>query len=110
VAAAAAHLRDGLTGLQATLTGAEMGYLAVCAKVLARAGHPAAAVVRSFVVDHDLTSTSFYAVLLPDLPEATAPHDTPAVIEIVRSALDDLLLSASSQPVVRTAPGAGSGP
>jgi predicted ATPase len=87
--AAAAHLRDGLSGLQATLTGAEMGYFAACANVLARAGHPAAAVVRSFVVNHD--RTSFYAVLLPDLPDASAPQDTPALIEVVRSALDEVL-------------------
>jgi predicted ATPase/DNA-binding SARP family transcriptional activator len=89
VRAAVAHLRDGLAGLQARLTGAEMGYFAVCAKVLARAGHPAAAVIRSFVVNHDLTS--FYAILLPDLLEASAPQDASAVIEVVRSALDDLL-------------------
>jgi hypothetical protein len=89
VGAAAAHLRDGLSGLQTTLTGAEMGYFAACANVLARAGHPAAAVVRSFVVNHD--RTSFYAVLLPDLPDASAPQDTPALIEVVRSALDEVL-------------------
>jgi predicted ATPase/DNA-binding SARP family transcriptional activator len=93
VGPAAAHLRDGLAGLQATLTGAEMGYFAACAKVLARAGHPAAAAIRSFVVTHD--ATSFYAVLLPDLPEAPAPQDSSAVIEVVRSALDDVLSAAS---------------
>ena len=69
--------------------GNEMGYFAVSATVLARAGHPAAAVIRSFVVNHDLTS--FYATLLPDLPEAAAPQDSTAVIDVVRSALDDVL-------------------
>jgi hypothetical protein len=87
--AAVAHLRDGLSGLQATLTGAEMGYFAVCAKVLAQAGHPSAAAIASFVRNHDLTS--FYAILLPDLPEVSAPQDMSTVIEVVRSALDDVL-------------------
>ena len=93
VATAAGHLRDRLTGLQATLTGPEKVYFAVCANVLSRAGHPAAAVVRSFVLNHGLAPV--YARLLPDLPTAAAPHDMHVLIEIIRGALDDVLSDAA---------------
>jgi predicted ATPase/class 3 adenylate cyclase len=91
--AAVPYLRDRLTGLQPTLTGPEKVYFAVCASVLARAGHPAAPVVRSFVLNHGLAPT--YASLLPDLPDAPAPNDMHALIEILRSALNDVLSSAA---------------
>ena len=93
VAAAAGHLRDRLTGLQATLTGPEKVYFAVCANVLSRAGHPAAAVVRSFVLNNGLAPV--YARLLPDLPTAPAPQDMHVLIEIIRCALDDVLSAAA---------------
>ena len=89
VADAAGHLRERLTGLQATLTGPEKVYFAVCANVLSRAGHPAAAVVRSFVLNSGLAPV--YARLLPDLPTAPAPQDMHVLIDIIRCALDDVL-------------------
>jgi predicted ATPase/class 3 adenylate cyclase len=89
VHAGAVYLRDRLSGLQASLTGVEMTYIAVCANVLARADHPAAATIRSFVVSHGQAHT--YASLLPDLPETSAPKDMDRLLETVRVALDEVI-------------------
>ena len=89
IGAAAAHLCNQLTSLQDALTSVEMVYLAVCAHVLGRADHPAAGIVRSFLVDNGFTGT--YASLLPNLPDVRPPADMPELLEVVRSALCDLL-------------------
>jgi hypothetical protein len=85
----AVYLRDRLPGLQASLTGVEMTYFAVCANVLARADHPAAATIRSFVVSHGHAHT--FASLLPDLPESSAPKGMDGLIDTVRVALDEVI-------------------
>jgi predicted ATPase len=95
VHAAAVYLRDRLAGLQASLTGVEMTYFAVCANVLARANHPAAATIRSFVVSHGHAHT--YANLLPDLPETSAPKEMDRLIATVRIALDEVISGATPQ-------------
>jgi hypothetical protein len=66
-----------------------MTYFAVCANVLARAHHPAAATVRSFVVSHGQGHT--YASLLPDLPETSAPKHMDRLLDTVRAALDEVI-------------------
>jgi hypothetical protein len=57
--------------------------------VLARAHHPAAATIRSFVVSHGHAHT--YASLLPDLPETSAPKQMDGLIDTVRVALDEVI-------------------
>jgi predicted ATPase/class 3 adenylate cyclase len=90
VRGAAVQLRDRLSQLGPTLTVSDNTFFAVCARILARANHPAAPLVRSFVVNHSV-SWSLDNSIVPDLPDAPAPEDLAQLATIVGAALDEVI-------------------
>ncbi len=85
---AATYLRDHLHTISKADRTVEETYLAVCANVLGRAGHPAAAVVRSYVLGRPVDP--WIEVFLPDLPDIAAPAHLDELIDITRTALTDV--------------------
>jgi len=82
---AATYLRDHLHTISNADRTVEETYLAVCANVLGRAGHPSAGLVRSSVLGRPVDR--WIEVFLPDV---AAPAHLDEIIEIRRSAFADL--------------------
>jgi hypothetical protein len=85
---AATYLRDHLHTISKADRTVEETYLAVCANVLGRAGHPSAGLVRSYVLGRPVDP--WIEVFLPDLPDIAAPAHLDEMIDITRTALTDV--------------------